>query len=418
MCERTGIMAKIFSGADILLPKKDVDLKKWSVAACDQYTAEPAYWDEVTKFVGKSPSALHMIYPEAYLQTTDREKTIADINKTMQDYLDGGIFDVFHNALIYVRRTMNNKTVRSGLLGCVDLECYDYFKNSKALVRATEGTVLDRIPPRVAIRSGAPLEIPHVMLLADDGENKIFSAAVKAEKKPLYNFDLMQGGNNVQGFLITQPEAVLSAVDELYAQKAKESQNPLLFAVGDGNHSLAAAKSMWESIKQGLSGEEQKNHPARFALCEVVNIYDEALEFEAIHRVVRGCDPAAVLGSLEKMGATSKDGRGNRVEFFTKNQSGVLFLNNDRPELAIYRLQLMLDECLALEKGELDYIHGAEAVKKLAQEDGSIGFVLGAMDKQALFPTVVSGGALPRKTFSMGEANEKRFYLECRKLTR
>lgn len=411
-------MARIFSGADILLPKKNIDLKKWSVAACDQYTAEPAYWDEVTKFVGKSPSTLHMIYPEAYFKTTDREETIASINKTMNDYLEGGIFDVLENALIYVRRTMNNKTVRSGLLGRVDLECYDYFKGSKAPVRATEGTVLDRIPPRVAIRTGAPLEIPHVMLLADDVENKIFSAVEKAEKRPLYDFDLMQGGNNVKGFLVTEPEAVLAAIDGLYAQKAKENKNPLLFAVGDGNHSLAAAKSMWETIKQGLSQEEQKNHPARFALCELVNIYDEALEFEAIHRVVCGCNPAAVLRSLEKMGATKNDGRGNRVEFFTKNQSGVLFLNNDKPELAIYRLQLMLDECLALEKGELDYIHGAPAVKKLAQNDGAIGFVLGAMEKEALFPTVVSGGALPRKTFSMGEANEKRFYLECRKLRR
>lgn len=397
-----------FRKADILIPNGNIDLTKWSVVACDQYTSQPEYWDSVSNIVGNAPSSLNVVFPEVFL--SEGEARIEKINKNMEKYLKEGIFTGLPSCLIYVERTQSNGKIRRGIIGAVDLEDYDFNKDSQSKIRATEGTVLERIPPRVKIRENAPLELPHIMLLMDDADNTVIESCEKGDK--LYDFELMQSGGHLTGYLIPDASAdkVLSAIDAL----DKSSRENLLFAVGDGNHSLATAKTCWENIKNTLTEDERKNHPARFCLVEIENIHDFALEFEPIHRVLFDVSPNEIISDImHYYTETSKsDNGGQHIEYIFGGKRGDLYIKNSGSALAVGTLQKYIDE-----KGyKVDYIHGADVVQKLAQKPGTIGFLLPAMQKSELFKAVISDGALPRKTFSMGEAQDKRFYLEAKKI--
>ena len=396
-----------FKKADILIPK-DIDHKKWSVVACDQYTSQPEYWEEVKKVIGDAPSSLNIVFPEAFLSEGDGR--IAKINETMEKYLADGIFEECLDSMIYVERTMANGKVRKGIIGAIDLEDYDFSVGSKSKIRATEGTVLERIPPRVKIRENASLELPHVMLLIDDKGKTVIEQIEKGEM--VYDFDLMQNSGHLSGWLLSDFEAerVLAALSEL----DENADGNLLFAVGDGNHSLATAKTCWENLKATLTEEQKENHPARFCLVEVENIHDEALEFEPIHRVVFGVNPEDLLAEFKAYypETADADNGGQHIIYTYKGIKGDLFVKNSPSALCVGTLQKFLDD-----KGyEVDYIHGEDVTEKLSDADNTIGFLLPGMEKSDLFRGVIADGALPRKTFSMGEAHDKRFYFEAKKI--
>lgn len=391
----------VINKADILLPRTETP-EKWSVVACDQYTSQPEYWHRVEEIVADAPSSLHLVYPEAYLGEGDAR--IDKINAQMKKYLTDGVFEEYKSSLIYTERTVPSG-VRCGLVCAVDLEEYDYRRGAKSAIRATEGTVIERIPPRVKIRRGAALELPHIMLLANDKGRSLIEPLANAEKKPVYDFELMQGGGRLRGWVLSDSAAdsALAAAKRLMA----EAEDGLLLAVGDGNHSLAAAKAFWEEKKQTLSEEERKNHPARFCLAEVVNIHSPALEFEPIHRIAFGVGKELIDCLKSECG-----GEGHIVHYVTADGEGDISLSREKSKLAVGVLQDFLDK----HNIEVDYIHGEEALRSLAAKDGSIGFMLPKPDKGDLFASVIADGALPRKTFSMGEAFEKRFYLEARRI--
>ncbi len=397
----------IFDKTDILLPDS-VNMEKWSVVACDQYSAQPEYWDRVTEFAGDSPSTLNLVYPEAYLSEGDAR--IEKINEKMQEYVDKKIFAKLPQSLIYVERTMNNGKIRRGIVGAIDLEEYDFSKGSKSAIRATEGTIIERIPPRVKIRRDAPLELPHAILLMNDPEDTVIGRIAK--ERQIYDFDLMENGGHISGWLIDSDMCVgvIKHINE-YAKSAKDN---LVFAVGDGNHSLATAKTCWENIKKTLNDTEREKHPARFCLVEIENIHDDALEFEPIHRVVFNQKPESVLDEMKKYYDISSEPTENSQKIIAVygGKRETLYVTNPSSDLEVGTLQNFLDF-----KGyELDYIHGEDVVESLASRENSIGFILPCPDKSLLFEAVINDGALPRKTFSMGEANEKRFYLEAKKI--
>lgn len=408
-----------FKKADILIPQ-NVDLTKWSVVACDQYTSEPEYWHEVENFVGDAPSTLNITFPEVYLAEGDAR--IQNINSTMHKYLRDSIFKKYPQSLIYIERTTDGKKVRKGIVGAVDLEDYDFKKGSDSKIRATEGTVLERIPPRVKIRENAPLELPHVMLLIDDKEGLVIEklAAQKNSMEKLYDFDLMQNGGHLTGYLVPDGIAEQTLAELGKLEESADAAGTFTYAVGDGNHSLATAKTCWENLKKTLSPEERKTHPARFALCELENIHDNALFFEPIHRVVFGANPDDLLEDMKKFYKTSQtDNGGQCIEYITKSGTGKIYVENPKSRLTVGTLQIFLDEYMKTHTNvTTDYIHGEDVCRELGKKDGNIGFVLPAMEKSELFPSVAQDGALPRKTFSMGEAYEKRFYMEAKMITR
>lgn len=410
-----------FYPAKVLLPEK-ADLTKWSVVACDQYTSQSDYWHEVEALVGETPSTLHMIVPELYLEEPDVDRRIAAVNAAMDRYLADGLFRTV-DRFIYVRRTLRDGKVRRGLMGAVDLEQYDFTKGSQSLIRATEGTVLERIPPRVRVREHASLECPHIMLLIDDPQQTVIEPLETraAALEPLYRFDLMQNSGSLEGLLCDEEESgrIAAALDALAAPAAFQTRYglsgkaPLLFAVGDGNHSLATAKTCYENLKKTLSPEEARVHPARYALVEVVNLHDDSLEFEPIHRVVFGVDEEKLMAALrERCGAD-----GQRVVACKGRERTELYFSQVSSNLPVGTLQQFLDAYVAENGGRIDYIHGEEVVEELSAQSGNVGFLLEVMPKEELFKTVVLDGALPRKTFSMGHAWDKRFYMECRKIT-
>lgn len=394
----------VFQPANILLPRESISLEKWCVVACDQFTSRPDYWERVEQLVGTSPSTLHLVYPEAFL--SQGEKRIEFINRTMNQYLQDGVFCEHSNSLIYVERTLSSGKVRRGIVGAIDLEEYDYKKGSKSKIRATEGTVLERIPPRVKIRQNAPLELPHVILLIDDPAQKVIEPIQPG--KILYETDLMAEGGRLIGREINAAET--TAFLERFHQLEQAAPDGLVLAVGDGNHSLASAKVCWESIKPSLSPEEQLSHPARFCLAEIENIHDPAQEFEPIHRVAFKTDPQKLLDQFMKLPQVSQTPGGQKITCLYQKHELDLYLT-DTP-LAVGLLQKYLDD----QKAEVDYIHGEEEVRRLSELSGNIGFLLPKPGKSELFCTVIQDGALPRKTFSMGEANEKRYYMEVKKI--
>ena len=388
-----------FVPADILLPREGFE--KWACVACDQFTSEPEYWEKADRFVGGAPSALRCILPEVWLGKDDAGR-IAAINATMKDYLANGVFAEYQDAFVYVERTLPDGSVRRGIVGAVDLEEYDFAPGSKSAIRATEATVLSRIPPRVAIRKDAPIELTHVMLLADDPERTVveqFDPARDGLKK-LYDFELMQGGGHICGWLI-DGENARRVTDALSALAARLPDGGILIAVGDGNHSLATAKECYRA---------EPGPRSRYAIAELVNIHDQALVFEPIFRVVFGCEPDKLL---EKVNAGLVPGK-NEIKWFSEGSEGRLSTDG----LPADTLQRVIDEYVADVPGaSCDYVHGEESAISLAQSRGdAVAFLFDGMDKAELFPYVETRGSLPRKTFSMGEARSKRYYVEARRI--
>lgn len=414
-----------FTSADILLPRLDAEgMKKWSVVACDQYTSEPEYWKETAQIAGNSPSTLNLIFPEVYLEDGGADERIAAINRTMQQYLDEGLFKEFPHSLVLTRRTQADGKVRTGLVGAIDLEQYDYNKGSTSQVRATEATVPSRIPPRVRIRRDAALELPHIMILIDDVKRTVIEPLEQKRSAltKLYDFDLMQNGGHLEGWLVDGENAkeVFAALDrladkdEFNARYGLSGQDVLLYAMGDGNHSLATAKECYEQKKREGAPEAAL---ARYALAEVVNLHSEALEFEAIHRVVTQADTNKLMSDMtEQLGLTAPADGMQTFTVLLNGERKAYSIAKPTANLTVGSLQNFLDRWLAENAGKIDYIHGEDVVESLSAAKGSIGFLLPAMTKEELFPTVIKDGALPRKTFSMGHAHDKRFYCEARKI--
>ena len=411
-----------FRPADILLPQ-NCDLGLWSVVACDQYTSQPEYWQRVEERVGRAPSSLRLILPESCLDGPSVETDIMEINNTMSRYLREERFALLPQTMIYVERTLHNGKLRRGLVGMVDLEQYDYEPGSPAQVRATEGTVLSRIPPRVAVRKNAPIELPHVMLLTDDPERTVIEplAREKTGMEQVYDFDLMERGGHLAGWKLgrEQLSAVAGALQALAdpaafnARYGTQDQPVLLFAVGDGNHSLATAKECYERQKRITPQDQWETLPSRYALAELVNLHDESLEFEPIHRVIFKTEPKKLLKALEEACAGAE---GFPVKWYAGEESGTIVLDKSKGELAVGILQHFLDDYLKENAGEIDYIHDDDALIGFAKQENAIGFLLPAMEKSQLFRGVIADGVLPRKTFSMGHSREKRYYLEGRKI--
>jgi len=414
-----------FKRGNILLPK-NVDMTKWSVIACDQYTSEPNYWEEVKNIVGESPSTLNLTLPEIYLEENDVEERIEKINKTMEEYLNKDLFIEYKNSMIYSERTQADGKVKEGLIGIVDLEDYNFEKGSTSLIRATEKTIIERIPPRIKVRENASLELPHILILIDDEKKEIIECLKnKVSKEDLvYDFDLMQNGGHLKGYVLNDEtmDEIDSKLENLSNQENFEKKynvkdkGILLFAMGDGNHSLATAKTMYENLKKTMSPDEYLNHPARYALVELVNLHSEALEFEAIHRVIFDIDVENLLEELQKYYNINKNGIGQEFRIVTENIDEKWYIENPKSNIAVGSLQLFLDEYLSNNEGRIDYIHGENVTRELGSQKGNVGIILDAMKKEELFKTVILDGALPRKTFSMGHANDKRFYLESRKI--
>ena len=419
-----------FRPADILLPQ-DCDYDKWAVVACDQYTSQPEYWQRVEERVGRAPSALRLILPESSLDGPQVEMDIMDINATMARYVREGRFKTLPGAMIYVERTLDCGKIRRGLVGMADLTAYDYEPGSDALIRATEGVVMSRIPPRVAVRKNAPIELPHAMLLTDDPERTVIEplAAQTDQMEKLYDFELMEQGGHIRGWLLGEAQleqvaGALSALADPAAFNARyhtENQSVMLFAVGDGNHSLATAKECYERQKRLVPPERWDVIPARYALCELVNLHDGSLEFEPIHRVVFNTRPEELLDELVRRYPGARrgqraEGDGLAIAYVYVGTQGVVTLPATAAQLPVGALQGFLDDYLVGHPGRVDYIHGEDVAREFAARPGNIAFLLPPMAKEELFPSVIHDGVLPRKTFSMGEAHDKRFYLEARKI--
>ncbi len=410
---------KIFGSTDILMPAS-ADMHRWAVIACDQFTSDTAYWQRVADTVGDAESTLHMILPEAHLGSADEAAIVKEINATMDKYLASNVFTTYANSYIYVERTLINGSVRPGLIGAVDLEQYNYNPGSVSAIRATEKTVLERIPPRQRVRKDAGIEFPHVLMLCDDDKKQLIEpiAAVKNELPLLYDFDLMEGGGHISGWLVQgQVAADFDARLDAYvasvpAKYADLNGAPVTLAVGDGNHSLATAKSCYEALKAANPGMDLSQHPARFALVELENIHDDSQVFEPIHRILFEVDGKKLLNDLQAVCGAE----GFAVEYIMGAERGTLILDKAKGELAVAILQEFLDKWMADNKCEIDYIHGDDVVAELAQKENAVGFLLPGMEKHQLFRGVISGGVLPRKTFSMGHDREKRYYLEGRKI--
>ena len=414
----------------ICLPQPSADFYKWAVVACDQYTSQPEYWEQTASIVGQEPSALQITLPEIYLEHPGElcvDDRISCVNASMRSYLDRGVLRRLPRGWVVLDRSTPLHPSRKGLVLAIDLEQYDFTPGNRKLVRATEGTVLDRIPPRLKIRRDAPLELPHVMLLIDDPDHTVIDPllADAASQPPLYDTDLMQNGGHIRGWFVPGQSAAILRALQAMAALGSLADHQLLFAVGDGNHSLATAKAHWENLRSHVSPD----HPARYALAEVVNIHDAGLEFEPIHRVVFGLDAdrflaeAAVFYNDQGFAADEIDpGKARTVSdhvqtfpLFWQNRCWQITLSQPAHQLAAGSLQALLDNLQSRSLGRVDYIHGDNIVHSLAAQ-GNLGLLLPALDKSAFFATIARDGILPRKTFSMGEANEKRYYIECREI--
>ena len=414
-----------FRAGNILIPKK-TDMTKWSVVACDQYTSEPEYWNEVTKIVGDAPSTLNLTLPEIYLEESDVNERIKRINENMDKLLEEDFFNELEDSMIYLERTQSDGKVREGLMGIVDLEDYSYEVGSQTLIRATEKTVIERIPPRVKVRENAKLELPHIMILIDDEKKDIIESLKNkvTETDVVYDFDLMQNGGHIKGYKLNSDviNEIGTKLDKLadkdYFEKKYNVHDKgiLLFAMGDGNHSLATAKACYENLKKTMSEEEYLNHPARYALVELVNLHSSALEFEAINRVVFDVDSKKLVEELNKYYTINENGNGQEFELVTSDGVKKLYIENPKSNIAVGSIQMFLDEYLKNNSGKIDYIHGDGVTKELTLKGNNVGFIFKPMKKEELFRTVILDGALPRKTFSMGHSYDKRYYLEARKI--
>ena len=426
---------------DILLPKATVDPHKWAVIACDQFTSEPEYWQEVEQIVGDSPSTLHLILPEVYLETDEAARRQETTQVKMKEFLQSHILREVNN-FVYVLRKTDGQT-RRGLMVCLDLEQYDFNKGAQTLIRATEGTIIDRLPPRIRIRENAPLECPHILVLFDDPNDTVFGPLDEQmmDFEEVYDFDLMMGSGHLTGFAINDSEvrdgimqALKDLIDpEVFSEKYNlipGRHDPLLFAMGDGNHSLATAKAIWEKLKPTVG----MNHPARYALVEIENVHDPALTFEPIHRLVFGLQKDILaemeaywgvrfklqsVDSAEEMMAIVDEAAEpwHQIGLITAEGFKVVEVRTPEDNLPVGTLQRFLDSFMENSGAEkIDYVHGTEVLFGKGQAENNVGFYVPGIDKSDLFKTVILDGALPRKTFSMGEAHQKRFYMECRKI--
>ena len=425
----------------IFMPRGGVDLKKWAVIACDQFTSEPEYWHEVERIVGDAPSTLNLVFPEVHLEKPGEEERIKNIQATMRKYMEKGVLQA-QEGFIYVERKIGDK-VRKGLMLCLDLECYNYNKGSKSLIRATEGTIVERLPPRIKIRQGASMELPHILVLIDDPKRTVIEpiSTIKNKQDKIYDFDLMLDSGHLTGYKILPEyeEQIIEALRGLieprtFAAKygVKPDLPPLLFAMGDGNHSLATAKAIWEKMKPQVGIA----HPSRYALVEIENVHDEGLEFEPIHRVLFNLKKDMLAELKNTFGENLTYTEVANGEEMTKKvdsasgpnqliglvgggkQFGVIEIAHPTSSLAVGTIQPFLDAFLKDEGAEkIDYVHGEDVVERLGLQPGNAGIYLAGMHKSELFKTVILDGALPRKTFSMGEAREKRFYMEARKIS-
>lgn len=414
--ERIGIRP-----ARILLPAPQVSPETWACIACDQYTSEPEYWEKAFETAGDAPSALRLILPEVNLKQS--EQLIPGIHATMARYLREGLLaPAVDPGFILCERTVPSGT-RLGLVCAVDLEQYSFEKGEKPLVRPTEQTIASRLPPRLVIRRGAPVELTHIMILIDDPECTVLEAlqARKNSLRELYDFDLMMNGGHLKGWAVDRADD-LDRVDQAMKRLLDSlGDDPLLLAVGDGNHSLATAKAYWNELKEHLSEEERENHPARYALCEIVNIHDNALLFEPIHRVITGTDPGDLLEDWQKYaakkGMTLNAAEGHRFTMVSENGDQIITVGHPEGAIPCETIQKYLDDFLVRNpKAEIDYIHGEQSLRALARKPGSVGFLLPEINKRNFFSDVKKLGVLPRKTFSMGEADEKRFYMEAKEI--
>lgn len=412
---------KAFKRADILLPKEKYR-EGFAVVACDQYTSEPQYWEQVARLAEGSPSAYHIIVPESYLGRGGVEERIASVNAEMERYLESGVFEEYQDCYIYVERTLRDGKVRRGLVGMIDLKEYDYNKGSQSLIRATEATVLERIPPRVAVREQAALESPHVMILFDDREDRVFSQIEPQRLQKLYDFPLMMDSGAVRGWKVDPDTAkrLDRALDAFadptaYAQKYGVSGSPLALAVGDGNHSLATAKECYRRLCEQHGEAAMERHPARYALAELCNLHDPSLEFEPIHRVVFGVEPERFLAEMRQKFCGGGEAV-QRFEVIHGQERETIEVTRPGSNMVVGTAQGFIDSYLAQYGGQVDYIHGEEVAAGLARQPGNVALLLPPIEKNELFKTVILDGALTRKTFSMGHACDKRFYLECRRI--
>ena len=417
----------------IMLPKEGTDYSKWAVVACDQYTSEPEYWEEVEQIVGDAPSTLRLMLPEIFLDKPGEAEKIKAIRASMDQYLSDGTLRTLPAGCMLVKRTAEGRS-RLGLVIATDLESYDFNKGSQSLTRATEGTVIERIPPRLRIREGAPIEMPHILILIDDPEKTVIEPLVNAPQTVVYDTDLMMKGGHITGSFIEEKdlEGAKDALSALFDKAVeKYGEGHVIFqAMGDGNHSLATAKTNWENLKKTLTPEEAENHPARYALCEIENIYDEGIVFEPIHRVIFAKKGQTGLDLVKETIDLLKEQNGDArmipegaevpegcfgVPTMAGGKKCTIVIEDPSSKLAVGALQNALD-VIVKERGDadIDYIHGAGTVESLCKDPANAGFLLPPMEKLDLVPAVAGDGALPRKTFSMGEANEKRYYIESR----
>lgn len=416
-------MNRLFIPGDILLPR-EADMKLWSVIACDQYTSQPEYWDEVDKKVGSAPSTLRLMLPEAYLEIRDCAAETEKINAAMRRYLDEGVFKTVENSFIYVERDLTVGEKRRGLVGLIDLEQYDYSAASTSPIHATEGTVESRLPPRVKVREDACLELPHIIVFVDDPENTMLEGVDEGET--LYDFELMDGGGHIVGKRVfgERAQRVMLALEALsepnYLEKRYKlgGRAPVIIAMGDGNHSLATAKLCWEQLKKTLTPEQRKNHPARFGLCELVNIHDSSVVFEPIHRVIFDTDTEGFFAEAKAFFAAN-GGEGNSLHnlgLLCGEKRETVQLKGHTIGSVIAVAQRFCLEYIAKHEGRLDYIHDDDTALEMSSRKGCCGLLLPAMDKNELFPSIIESGVFPAKSFSIGPSRDKRYYLECRKI--
>ncbi|HDP24229.1 MAG TPA: DUF1015 domain-containing protein [Deltaproteobacteria bacterium] len=432
----------------VLLPRQGTDLTRWSVIACDQYTSQPGYWDAVKRFVGEAPSTLNLILPESHLDSIDRGEMADRISATMASYQRDGLLVEQERGFVLVDRETPHARSRKGLIVSLDLEHYEYARGAKSLIRATEGTVLDRLPARIDIRRRAPLEVSHIMALIDDPDKTVIEPLFSRELEKLYDFDLMMNSGRLKGYAIRDSRTLAEIAHRItrltdptrYQEKYQTPDTDiLLYAVGDGNHSLATAKLLWEELKAAASDKSAiMRHPARYPLVEIVNLHDEGLVFEPIHRVVFSVSPGKLLhdfasisreqGSpftfvpssdpLKDLETVSRQKNSHCFPCISSEISGIALVSNPTKKLDVATLQSFLDTFIENTPGaRIDYIHGDDALRELTSQPMSMGFFLNALPKHEFFHTIIHDGEFPRKTFSLGTAEEKRFYLECRAIS-